>query len=352
MNWGPQPVMRAAREIKIAKNLDVIDCSTWSAERSISADTFFRLYTACHGPTHDNAGNPLEMLKLKDFPPHDTFANKCTRHHDDFIEMLNACMPEYMHPKEGVLNLATKLPSTAVPPDLGPKGYIAFGREKEHVDVEGDSVTRLHEDLSDAINIMCHTQHPPGTRDSPVARCGNVPLAIPSCNGAGAVWDLYRREDRPVLRQFLLDVLAGKVPDCPPFLWKGKALTTDDVIDVVHDHSLMITSSHRTILARPPYNIHPWLLEQYEYEGVVIPASCVHQVRNLRASIKIALDFVSPESVGYCLAQREERRILARAEHSEVSHDEDVEQRHFHDKLQVSNMVVHALKEAVEVLQE
>lgn len=350
MNWGPQPVMRAAREIKISPNLDVIDCSDWTAQKSISAETFFRLYTACHGPTHDEAGKALDMLKLKDFPSEDTFANKCKRHHDDFLEMMNSVMPEYMHPTEGVLNLATKLPPTCVPPDLGPKAYIAFGREKEHLNQEGDSVTRLHEDLSDAVNIMCHAQHSPGTRVPPPARCGDTPLAVPGCGGAGALWDLYRREDMIVLRQFLKDVLADKVPNCPPLYWKGKKLTTEDVVDVVHDQSLMMTSAHRIAMARPPYNLHAWLVEQYEHEGVMIPASCVHQVRNLRASIKIALDFVSPESVEHCLAQREERRILARAEHPEVSYEEDVEQRHFHDKLQVSNMVVHALKQALEEL--
>ncbi len=357
VNWGPNVVMRAARDMKVGlKDIAVTDCSDWGSELQISAESFFRMYTACHGPTHDANGSELSMYKLKDFPPEDTFVNRCKRHNDDFLEMLNSCMPEYMHPNGGVLNLASKLPPTAVPPDLGPKGYIAFGREEEKEGGEGDSVTRLHEDLSDAINILCHVQHPPGTKTPPVARCGDSPINnAPSFGGAGALWDLYRREDIPVLRRFILDVVAGTVKSCPGFYYKGKKLTLEDIKDPVHDQAIMLTASHRAVAAQPPYNLQSWLIEQYEFEGVVIPAACAHQVRNLRSCIKIALDFVSPESVPHCLAQREERRVLAMEEVNErggaLDSNEVIEQRHFHDKLQVVNMAVHGLTEALDVLE-
>ena len=357
VNWGPNVVMRAARDMKVGlKDIAVTDCSDWDSETVISAESFFRMYTACHGPTHDITGIELSMYKLKDFPPEDTFVNRCKRHNDDFLQMLDECMPEYMHPNGGVLNLASKLPESAVPPDLGPKGYIAFGREKEHEGIEGDSVTRLHEDLSDAINILCHVQHSPGRKTPPIARCGDSPMNNgPSFGGAGALWDLYRREDIPVLRQFILDVVGGKVK-CPGFYYKGKKLTLEDIKDPVHDQAIMLTTSHRAAAALPPYNLHSWMIEQYEYEGVVIPAACAHQVRNLRSCIKIALDFVSPESVPHCLAQREERRVLAMEEVKErgghLVADEEIEQRHFHDKLQVVNMVVHGLSDALNVLED
>ena len=352
MNWGPSVVMRAARHIKLGeRDIDVIDCADWSTQQEISAVQFFKRYTACHGPTTDTSGAPLNMLKLRDFPAEDTFANKCQRHNADFLEILSECMPEYMHPTLGELNLASQLPSVSVPPDLGPKGYIAFGREAEHEGEEGDSVTRLHEDLSDAINIMCHTQHPPGTKTPPPARCGGARHALPGYGGAGAVWDLFRRQDSPNLRRFLVDAIQGKVKKIPQFMWKGEPLKLEDVHDVVHDQAIMITTQHRAAMAKAPYNVHPWVFEQYEHEGVVIPAGCSHQVRNLRASIKIALDFVTPEGVPHCLAQRERRRELAMQEHPVLNKDEDVGQRHFHDKLQVGNMVVHALKQALDVLQ-
>jgi len=261
-------------------------------------------------------------------------------------------MPEYMHPTGGALNLAASLPAQYIPPDLGPKGYIAFGREQEH-EGEGDSVTRLHLDLSDAINIVCHVQRPDGaSKQPPPARCGDAMPELPGYGSAGAVWDLFRREDLATLRQFLTDAAAGKVPGCPPFIYKGALLTPERVNDVIHDQSFMLTEAHRRIL-RERYNVHAWVVEQNEWEGVVIPSNCAHQVRNLRSCIKIALDFVSPESLDQCLILREEMRALAQREVPQhaLKPDEEVAERHFHDKLQVGNMALFALEKAVAVLQ-
>ena len=55
----------------------------------------------------------------------------------------------------GALNMAHTLPKSTVPPDLGPKTYIAYGREPELGAT--DSVTRLHQDMSDAVNVLMHS---------------------------------------------------------------------------------------------------------------------------------------------------------------------------------------------------
>ena len=55
----------------------------------------------------------------------------------------------------GALNMAHTLPKSTVPPDLGPKTYIAYGRELEQG--ANDSVTRLHQDMSDAVNVLMHS---------------------------------------------------------------------------------------------------------------------------------------------------------------------------------------------------
>lgn len=83
-------------------------------------------------------------------------------------------MPEYTDPKVGPLNLAKDLPQRCVPPDMGPKTYIALGRMKEHRG-EGDSVTKIHFDMSDAVNILCHAQYEESEIEKIHARSGDEP---------------------------------------------------------------------------------------------------------------------------------------------------------------------------------
>ncbi|KIY91872.1 hypothetical protein MNEG_16091 [Monoraphidium neglectum] len=63
---------------------------------------------------------------------------------------------------------------------------------------EGDSVTKLHLDMTDAVNILLHSQYARGGGPGP-ARCGDDAPELPGYNGAGAVWDILRREDVPAL---------------------------------------------------------------------------------------------------------------------------------------------------------
>lgn len=87
------------------------------------------------------------ILKLKDWPDTNEFEKQLPRHGAEFISALP--FKEYTHPREGVLNLAAKWPKEKLKPDLGPKTYIAYGLPQELG--RGDSVTKLHCDMSDAV---------------------------------------------------------------------------------------------------------------------------------------------------------------------------------------------------------
>ena len=109
----------------------------------INIHQFFRGYL--EGRRHYN-GWP-EILKLKDWPPTNSFEECLPRHGAEFVAMLP--FSEYTHPRFASLNLATKLPDGASKPDLGPKTYIAYGYPEELG--RGDSVSKLHCDISDAV---------------------------------------------------------------------------------------------------------------------------------------------------------------------------------------------------------
>jgi lysine-specific demethylase 3 len=90
------------------------------------------------------------LLKLKDWPQHSSFEERLPRHNSEFMSALP--FRAYTDPKYGPLNLAVKLPKRVIKPDLGPKTYIAYGVAQE-LGI-GDSVTKLHCDMSDAVNML------------------------------------------------------------------------------------------------------------------------------------------------------------------------------------------------------
>ncbi|KAK9268102.1 hypothetical protein L1049_010541 [Liquidambar formosana] len=381
LSWEPMVMWRALCENvdpRISSKMSevkAIDCLA-GCEVEISTRLFFKGYTG--GRRYDNLWP--EMLKLKDWPPSDKFEDLLPRHCDEFISALP--FQEYTDPRAGFLNLAAKLPPSVIKPDLGPKTYIAYGISEELG--RGDSVTKLHCDLSDAVNILTHTaevvldeeqrsaveslkrkhraQDEKERLDQEIGWAANKEVYLsnnPSESNdivgvleeepeegstfpgfppegkteetGGALWDIFRREDVPKLLEYLTNHSKEfRHTYCSP---------VEQVVHPIHDQSFYLTLEHKRKL-KEEFGVEPWTFEQKLGEAVFIPAGCPHQVRNLKSCTKVAVDFVSPENVHECIRLTEEFRRLPKNHKARE------------DKLEVRKMILHAAQQAVQDLEE
>ena len=147
-------------------------------------------------------------------------------------------------------------------------------------DDEHSGSTRLHLDASDAVNVLTHTSSMSGY----------------------ALWHIFAPEDTDRIRAYLNE----------------RATTRSRRMgDPIHNQETYLTPTMLEELS-DKYSIHPYVIRQYLGHAVFIPAGCPHQVRchfddviscaqttriqvsNQANCIKVACDFISPESIAFC----------------------------------------------------
>ncbi|XP_033632768.1 uncharacterized protein LOC117294465 isoform X1 [Asterias rubens] len=312
---------------------DLIDCHTGNVIQGAPMKDFWDGFEDVHNRLETKHGKPF-ILKLKDWPPAEDFAELLPDHFQDL--MRNLPLPEYTR-RDGRLNISSRLPDFFVKPDLGPKMYNAYGlatRPKE-------GTTNLHLDISDAVNVMVYVGDNKNIQNGKVASeiSQDILDAIDEvCNDEqtkqrvrennerpGAIWHLFRADDADKIRELLTKVAKEQGQDVP------------DDHDPIHDQSWYLDEDLLDRLFRE-FGVQGWPILQCMGDAVFIPAGAPHQVRNLHSCIKVAEDFVSPEHISNCFQLTHEFRRLSNA-HS--NHE---------DKLQIKNIIFHAVKDAVGVL--
>ena len=277
----------------------------------------------------DENGIPM-VLKLKDWPADNDFANFLPENFNDLMRALP--IKDYTH-RTGQFNLAGRMPSFFVRPDLGPKMYIAYGNAL----YPNTGSTNLHLDMSDACNVMIHVGLPQdGDRNEQISIGlkaideGDIDILTrkrlrQEGKLPGALWHIYHPKDADKIRDLLNKVA----------LEEGHRLEPNT--DPIHDQRTYLNIKLRQRLYEE-YGVVGYAFPQCEGDVVFIPAGAPHQVQNIHNCIKIAEDFVSPENLEWCFYITDEFRHLS---DTHTNHE---------DKLQIKMILYHAVKDCVSKL--
>ncbi|KAM6179365.1 lysine-specific demethylase 3A [Erethizon dorsatum] len=349
--WKPESFRKEFGE----QEVDLVNCRTNEIITGATVGDFWDGFEDVPNRLK-NDKEPM-VLKLKDWPPGEDFRDMMPSRFDDL--MANIPLPEYTR-RDGKLNLASKLPNYFVRPDLGPKMYNAYGLITPEDRKYG--TTNLHLDVSDAANVMVYVGIPKGQceQEEEVLRTiqdGDsdeltIKRFIEGKEKPGALWHIYAAKDTEKIREFLKKVSEEQ----------GQENPADH--DPIHDQSWYLDRSLRKRLHQE-YGVQGWAIVQFLGDVVFIPAGAPHQARtitfssfffwrelsslllmwlavfqvhNLYSCIKVAEDFVSPEHVKHCFWLTQEFRYLSQ---THTNHE---------DKLQVKNVIYHAVKDAVAML--
>ncbi|KAM3228550.1 hypothetical protein ACQJBY_059912 [Aegilops geniculata] len=157
----------------------------------------------------------------------------------------------------------------------------------------------------------------------------------PKTNGVersqpGALWDVFRRQDVPMLNKYLASN------------WEELTNNSQAMLSVKHpiyDQAVYLREHHKRVL-KDQYGIEPRTFEQHIGEAVFIPAGCPYQVKNLQSTVQLALDFLSPESLRESARMGQEIRCLPNHHNAKLK------------MLEVGKIALYAASSAVKEIQK
>ncbi|XP_055608259.1 lysine-specific demethylase 3A isoform X2 [Uranotaenia lowii] len=323
--WMPESFGRDFGE----EENDLINCLNGKLVKGQKMKVFWDGFQRIGYRLLDERDRPM-MLKLKDWPPGDDFAEMMPTRFNDLMK----CLPlaEYTR-REGRLNLASRLNSFFVRPDLGPKMYSAYGSAQH----PSKGTTNLHLDVSDAVNVMVYVGIPKDVEQNRYRQKVLDAIDADECDEVtrkrirdegelpGALWHIYHAKDADHIRSLLNKIEVER----------GGSIKANH--DPIHDQKWYLDANLRKRLLQD-YKVEGYTIVQCAGDAIFIPAGAPHQVRNLHNCVKVAEDFVSPENISYCFKLTNEFRNLT---HTHSNHE---------DKLQIKNIIYHTVKDAVSCL--
>ncbi|KAG8198328.1 hypothetical protein JTE90_021577 [Oedothorax gibbosus] len=324
--WSPESFLREFGEQKS----DFQNCTCGTLLQNQPMKKFWEGFDNIGKRMRDEDGESI-ILKLLDWPPAEEFSDVLPTRYDDLMKALP--LPQYTH-REGVFNMASRLPDCFVQPDLGPRMYNAYGISSSL----GKGSTNLHLDVSDSVNILAHVSVPHDGKEELgtellkiLEECGCDPLmrkrAKDKNSNPGAIWHVYNAKDADKIRDFL-----NKVSE-------EQGVKLNPHHDPIHNQEWYLDEKLRNRLFKE-YGVEPYTIAQCFGDAIFIPAGSPHQVMNIFSCVKVSEDFVSPESVGHSFFLTQEIRNLSDA----MINNND-------DRIQIKNIIYHAVKDALALLQ-
>uniref|UniRef100_A0A5K3FEF6 JmjC domain-containing protein n=1 Tax=Mesocestoides corti TaxID=53468 RepID=A0A5K3FEF6_MESCO len=347
--WTPRSL---SRESSSSSHIVLVDCETNLIVPRHPVRAFWEAFEPHPNNSKRSSAKEstksMQHLKIREWPPLGDLAELHPDRYADFTAHLP--IPEYTH-REGELNLAARLPSFFVRPDLGPRLHIAHDLSSQ----PKVGTMNLRVDVTDVINVLMYTSR---STDQAPQKAGEGQLraflksagvdvsevngkCISSASSArglpGALWHVFRPCDLPALRDYLTKL--NKSSASPQYRGSETASNRNSSAhavggDVIHDQRMYLSQQQLEDL-KAKTGIKPYTVLQFLGDAVFIPAGSVHQVRNLANCVNVSSDFISPEHVPQCLELTEEFRRLPR---NHPCHE---------DKLQVKNMIYHTVKDAL-----
>ncbi|KAI3795782.1 hypothetical protein L1987_38441 [Smallanthus sonchifolius] len=335
---------------------------------------FKRKQKFSRGITHENVWN--EFLKFKLWFSSDFLQDHFPDHYDAIIQSLP--IQEYMNPFTGFLNLGAYFPHQTKNPNLGSYVSISFGGLDNPMDADLLMNLRLH--AYDVVNILVHaTGHPISERSlnevkllmnkynsqdhlmssrkiakrnklegmfassTRLADTNNHEVVLVSdesesddedfseaVNICGAHWDIFRREDVPMLLKYL-----RKYSDK---LSRSHG-SPKKVVHPLFDEVFYLNDFHKMRL-KEEFNVDALSFKQNIGEAVIIPAGCPYQMKKIKSCVNVVYEFLSPESASDGIKVSDEVRLLP------VNHKAKG------NMVQVKKMAIDRMQAAIEEMRE